>query len=153
MSANQDFRDLFAAFNAAGVEFLIVGAHALAAHGHVRASKDLDVWIRPSRDNADRVLRALSAFGAPRFGLSVDDLSSEQTVFQIGVQPVRIDILCGVDGVTFDEAWPERLRSHFEDQPVGILSRRLLMKNKRAAARPQDLADIAALEALSDEQE
>lgn len=148
MTANQDFKDLFAAFNDAGVDYLVVGAHALAVHGHVRASKDLDIWIRPERGNAARVLQALTAFGCPLFGLTVEDLTDEETVFQIGVQPVRIDILCGIDGVSFDVAWRERVTSRFAGQPVSVLSRDHLIQNKRASGRPQDLADIAALDAL-----
>lgn len=151
MSANQDFKDLFAAFNAAAVEFMVVGAHALAAHGHVRATRDLDVWVRPERENARRVLAALKDFGAPLHGLSEDDLVDHDTVFQIGVQPVRIDILTGIDGVSFDEAWPAREPSTFAGEPVFVLSRAHLVQNKRASGRPQDLADVAALEALEDD--
>jgi hypothetical protein len=81
---NQDFRDLLAEFNARQVEFLLVGAHALAAHGHVRATRDLDVWVRPSPENAKRVIEALRAFGAPLRDLTEDDLSTPGVVFQIG---------------------------------------------------------------------
>jgi hypothetical protein len=88
MRTNQDFRDLFAELNGQGADYIVVGAHALAAHGHVRATKDLDVWIRPHRDNADRVFRALASFGAPLHDLTVDDLTARQLVFQIGVAPI-----------------------------------------------------------------
>ncbi|HNV71306.1 MAG TPA: hypothetical protein PKO06_16505 [Candidatus Ozemobacteraceae bacterium] len=145
---NQDFRDLLAAFNDHHVEFLVVGAHAMAAHGHVRATKDMDVWIRPSSDNAKRAIQALTAFGAPLQGLTAEDLSTPGVVFQIGVPPLRIDILTAIDGVTFEEAWPNRVISTFADQPAAVLSRNDLIRNKRASARKQDLADVEVLEKI-----
>src|SRR5687768_16610123 len=123
MQANQDFVDLFVAFNAHDVEYLIVGAHALAAHGHVRATKDLDVWVRPTPANAERVHRALRAFGAPLADLSAEDLATPGIVFQIGVPPLRIDIITTIDGISFDEAWSQRMRSQFEGQAIAVLSR------------------------------
>jgi len=142
---NQDFRDLLAEFNARQVEFLLVGAHALAAHGHVRATQDLDLWVRPTRENAKRVIEALRAFGAPLHDLTEKDLSTPSLVFQIGVEPIRIDVLTAIDGVRFEEAWADRMCSKFADQPVAVLSREHLIKNKLAAARTQDLADVEAL--------
>ncbi len=144
---SRDFRDLLAEFNAHGVEYLVVGAHALAAHGRVRATKDLDVWIRPDPPNAQRTLQALRAFGAPLHDLTEADLSQPGLIFQIGVPPVRIDVVTAIDGVDFAEAWPARLLTRFADQPVGVLSREHLIKNKRAAGRTQDLADVEWLEA------
>jgi hypothetical protein len=143
---NQDFRDLLAEFNAHNVEYLIVGAHALAAHGYVRATEDLDVWVRPTPQNAKRVLQALQTFGAPLQDLTENDLSHPGVVFQIGVAPIRIDVLTAIDGVEFAEAWSDRYPTKFADQPVNILSRTLLIKNKRAAGRMQDLADLEKLE-------
>jgi hypothetical protein len=142
---SQDFRDLLAEFNARHVEFLLVGAHALAAHGHVRATRDLDVWVRPSPDNAKRVIEALRAFGAPLHDLTEKDLSTPGLIFQIGVEPLRIDVMTDIDGVRFDEAWTDRMISKFADQPVSVLSRNHLIANKLAAARTQDLADVEAL--------
>jgi len=142
---NQDFRDLLAEFNAQHVEYLIVGAHALAAHGHVRATQDLDIWVRPDLANAKRVITALRAFGAPLHDLSEQDLSTPGLIFQIGVEPIRIDVLTVIDGVQFDEAWSQRVHSEFADQPVNLLSREHLIQNKLAAARPQDLADVEKL--------
>jgi hypothetical protein len=143
---NQDFRDLLAEFNAHGVEYIVVGAHALAAHGHVRATKDLDVWIRPSSDNAVRVYAALGKFGAPLHELSAEDLSVPGTIFQIGVAPIRIDVITEIDGVDFESAWHERLAVPFADQVVNVLSRQDLIRNKRAAGREQDLLDVKWLE-------
>ena len=142
---NRDFRDLIAEFNAHNVEFLVVGAHALAAHGHVRATEDLDVWVRPDRENAKRVLEALRAFGAPLHDLTEKDLTTPGVVFQIGVAPLRIDVLTAIDGVDFAEAWPSRLVAKFADQTIAVLSKEHLIKNKRAVGRTQDLADVERL--------
>ncbi len=147
---NSDFKDLLAAFNASGVDYLVVGAHALAAHGHVRATKDLDVWVRPSFDNARLIWSALVSFGAPLDGLSVEDFGGPGIVFQIGVAPVRIDIITSIDGVEFDEAWLERVSVALGDLTVGVLSRRHLIVNKRTAGRLQDLADVERLEAQAE---
>jgi hypothetical protein len=143
---NPDFRDLLAEFNARGVEYLVVGAHALAAHGLVRATKDLDLWIRPDPANAERVLAALEAFGAPLHDLTAGDLARPGLIFQIGVAPVRIEVITAIDGVHFEEAWPDRLEAAFADQRVAVLSRPWLIQNKRAAGRDQDLLDLKWLE-------
>jgi hypothetical protein len=143
---NPDFRDLLAEFNAHGVEFLVVGAHALAAHGLVRATKDLDVWVRPEVENARRAIAALGAFGAPLQDLTVDDLTHPGLIFQIGVEPLRIDVITAIDGVRFEDAWPDRIEAKFADQTVGVLSRNHLIQNKRAAGREQDLLDVKWLE-------
>ncbi len=146
---NRDFRDLLAAFNDHGVEFLVVGAHALAAHGHVRATNDLDVWVRPDLENAQRVIKALKAFGAPLHDLTETDLSSPGLVFQIGVPPLRIDVLTSIDGIEFAEAWPTRMITQFASESVPVISKEHLIKNKRATGRTQDLADVEKLEMRS----
>jgi hypothetical protein len=148
---NPDFRDLLARFNAHGVEYLIVGAHALAAHGLVRATKDLDVLIRPAEENATRVLAALAEFGAPLHDLSIQDLCAPGLIFQIGIPPIRIDVITSIEAVTFEDAWAGRLRTTFGDQPVGVLSRDHLIKNKRALGRDQDLVDVKWLKEHSDD--
>jgi len=147
---NPDFKELLLAFNAHNVEYLIVGAHALAAHGHVRATKDLDVWVRPERANAKNVLQALSDFGAPLSDLTEDDLSKKDTIFQIGLPPLRIDIITQIDGVEFSEAWPDRLMTQFGGVPAYVLSRQHLITNKRTSARLQDLADVEQLQKTKD---
>ena len=143
-----DFKDLLSGFNAHGVEYLVVGAHALAAHGHVRATKDLDLWIRPSAENATRTHGALAAFGAPVGELTVEDLTTPGLVFQIGIEPVRVDVINEIDGVEFEDAWPARVEVDLDGLVVGVLSRRHLIENKRASGRLQDLADIERLEQL-----
>lgn len=147
---NPDFKELLLAFNAHGVEYLVVGAHALAAHGHVRATKDLHVWVRPEQSNALKVIQALSDFGAPLTELTADDLSRKETIFQIDMPPLRIDIITNIFGVEFSEAWPDRLETSFGGVPAFVISRHHLITNKRTAARLQDLADVQQLEAASD---
>jgi hypothetical protein len=147
----QDFNDLLSTFNAHGVEHIVVGAHALAAHGYVRATKDLDVWVRPDPENARRTLNALAAFGAPTEGLTERDLSTPGLVFQIGVPPVRIDVITAIDGVEFADAWADRVRTRFGGEPAATLSLRHLIASKKASGRLQDLADLERLEALERE--
>ena len=144
---NSDFSEILLAFNAHHVEYLLVGAHALAVYGHVRATKDLDLWVRPDSENAQRVLKALSAFGAPLGDLTQDDLSKPGTIFQIGVPPLRIDVITAIDGVDFAEAWPDRFKASFGEVPVVVISRHHLITNKKTAAWLQDLADVEQLEA------
>ena len=141
-----DFKDLLSVFNAHGVEYLVVGAHALAAHGRVRATGDLDVWVRPDAENAKRVIAALGAFGAPLHDLIEADLARPGLIFQMGVAPLRIDILTAIDAVQFDEAWRDRLTTTFAGETVGVLSAAHLIRNKRAVGRAQDLADLEWLE-------
>lgn len=143
---HSDFKDLLSTFNAHGVEYLVAGAHALAAHGLIRATKDLDVFVRASADNAPRVLRALAAFGAPLHDLSLADLAVPGVIFQIGVAPVLIDVLTNLDGVAFEEAWGERATATLGRLQVPVISRRHLIANKKRVGRLQDLADVEWLE-------
>jgi hypothetical protein len=132
---NPDFVDLLRAFLAADVRFLIVGAYALALHGRPRATGDLDVWIEATPDNARRVWRALTAFGAPLGEISQADFSAPGVVYQIGVAPGRIDVLTELTGVTFAEAWAERLHRPFGEVEVDFIGRATLLRNKRATGR------------------
>ncbi len=143
---NQDFVDLLHAFTAADVRFLIVGAYALALHGRPRATGDLDVWIEATPENARRVVRALAAFGAPLTDVAEADFAREGITYQIGVPPGRIDILTTLTGLSFVEAWPDRMRRPFGDIDVDFIGRASFIRNKRATARPKDLADIEGLE-------
>jgi hypothetical protein len=147
---NPDFRDMLSELNAAEADFIVVGAYALAAHGLPRATGDIDIWVRPTAENAERVHGALRAFGAPVDQLSVDDLSSPEVVFQIGVAPRRIDILTSIDGVAFEDAWPRRQTVTIEGLDIPVLGREDFIENKKASGRPQDLADVAWLEGNGD---
>lgn len=142
---NRDFVEMLSALSAAGARFLIVGAHALAAHGAPRATGDLDIWIGAAPDNAARVLDALRNFGAALFDLTLDDLSRPDTVFQIGLPPSRIDILSSISGVAFDHAWPRRLEIRIGDLDVGVIGREDFIANKTASGRPKDLMDLTLL--------
>ena len=145
---NANFLDLLIALNVAEARFLIVGGYAVGVHGRPRATKDLDVWIEASADNARRVVQALRDFGAPLGDLTEADLEKPGTAFQMGQPPERIDILTQIEGVRFEDAWPRRLQTTFGAVSCGVIGRDDLIANKRAAGRPQDLADIVALERL-----
>lgn len=142
---NPDFVDLLRAFAAADVQFMVVGAYALAVHGHPRATADLDIWVAATPDNAGRVIEALTAFGAPLHEIAADDFSRPGVVYQLGVAPRRIDLLTELTGVTFEEAWPERVETEFGEVRVPVIGRDAFLRNKRATGRPQDLADVDAL--------
>jgi hypothetical protein len=144
---NDDFRDLLLLLADEGVEFVIVGAYALAFHGAPRASGDIDVFVRPSTANAQRVFDALGRFGAPlaSAGVVPADFTAPGTVYQIGLAPRRIDLLTEISGMTFEEAWGSRVAAELEGRTVSFIGRDALVKNKEAAGRPQDLADVARL--------
>ncbi len=142
---NRDFAEMLSALSEAGAEFLIVGAHALAAHGVPRATGDLDIWVHSTGENATRVLTALKVYGAPLADLSLDDLTKPDTVFQIGVVPCRIDILTGISGVRFAEAWDRRIAVDVEGVQVQVIGRDDFKINKRASGRPKDLLDLELL--------
>ena len=145
---NRHFAEMLSALSAEDAEFLVVGAFALAAHGYVRATGDLD-RLGPSctADNAERVMAAIVKFGAPLQGLTVDDLcTTPDIVFQIGVAPVRIDLLTSIAGVSFDEAWPHRVMTRFNGEEYPTLSVQHLIQNKRATGRPKDALDADWLE-------
>lgn len=145
---NDDFRDLLAAFQDAGVRFIVVGAHAMAIHGVPRATGDLDVWLECTEANAGRAWQALSVFGAPveALGVTRDDLHRPGTVVQLGLPPRRIDLLTRITGVEFGDAWERRVDQDLEGRPVAYLGLPDLVANKRATGRAQDLVDVSLLE-------
>ena len=145
MDLNPDFRDMLSALNDAGVDYLVVGAYAVAAHGHPRATGDLDIWVRADQVNASKVYRALLAFGAPSHQISEADFATPSVVFQIGLPPGRIDILTEVSGIEFVAAWPQRVDIEMDGLTFPVVSREDLVRNKRASGRPKDLADLDSL--------
>jgi predicted nucleotidyltransferase len=147
----EDFRDLLIELADAGAEFVLVGGHAVAFHGHPRATKDMDVLIRANSSNAEKVYRALAAFGAPlqNFDVNAKDFATYDGILQIGLPPRRVDILNRADGVTFDEAVAEGSSFTLDGRKIPVIGRGALIKNKRAAGRAQDAADIEALAAQS----
>ena len=142
-----DFRDLLAALTETGTRFLVVGAHALAAHGVPRVTGDLDLWIEPTEDNAARVWAALTVFGAPlpSLGIRASDFTQPDQVIQLGLPPYRIDLMTGISGIHFGDAWQGRLAGTLFEVPVGFLGRDAFIANKRASGRPKDLEDLRAL--------
>ena len=147
---NQDFFDLFSAFNAFDVRFLVVGGYAVTFHARPRFTKDLDVWMDPDPENAARAWKALAAYGAPVKDLAPADLEKAGTIFQIGVPPNRIDLLTSLEGLEFGPAWARRVRAAYGNCPVSYLGRADLITNKRAVGRPQDLLDAELLEKTED---
>lgn len=145
---NRDFAEMLNALSAENADVLVVGAYAVAGHGLPRATGDIDLWVRPTPDNAARVWRALERFGAPRSRLSPASFTEPDIVYQIGLPPNRIDILTTIDGVTFAEAWAERVTSTVDGVTFQMISKHHLLINKRATGRPQDLADVARLEEM-----
>jgi hypothetical protein len=147
---NEDYRDMLQALVDEKVSFLLVGAYALAAYGYPRATMDIDIWVMPSPDNADGVLRALLRFGAPLHNVGRADFEKEGTVFQIGVAPRRIDIITAASGLQFEPTFRNSLIVEIEGIQVHIPSVDDLVTNKRASGRTKDLADAEALEELRD---
>lgn len=145
MDGNPDFSDLLRNLSDARARYIVVGAYAVIYHAEPRYTKDLDIWIEPTPENATRVWQALIAFGAPLRSLRPADLLSPDAVLQIGVEPNRIDILSAVDGLTFDEAWKNRVRTSYAGVPLFVLGRADLIRAKKAAGRPQDLLDVRRL--------
>jgi hypothetical protein len=144
---NPDFVDFLAALLTAEARFLVVGAHALAVHGVPRATGDIDVWIDRAPTNAARVWRALEEFGAPAAALGIRpaDLETPDMVVQVGLPPRRIDVLTGVTGLEFDQAWEGRVLHPVAGMEVPFLGRDALVRNKRASGRYKDLGDLEAL--------
>ena len=145
MDISSDFSDLFKTLNKHRVKYLVAGAYAVIYHTEPRFTKDLDVWVKADGTNAVKLYKALREFGAPLKNLSLDDLTNENLVYQIGVAPVRIDIIMGLGGIRFDSAWKHRVRSSYGKVPISIMGIRHLVQAKKRAGRPQDLTDLEML--------
>jgi len=143
---NLDFKEMLSCLKDEEVDFIIVGAYALAAHGFPRATGDIDIWVRNSFENAQKIMRALVKFGAPTSYLSEEDFAAPDVIVQLGVEPCRIDLLTGIDGVGFDEAWENRVSITIDDLDIEILSKEDLLRNKLATGRDKDQGDIVWLE-------
>ena len=148
MSANSDFKDILKVFNDNQVEYLIVGGYAVILYAEPRYTKDIDIWVRVNQRNAVAIFKALKEFGAPLSGMSENDFSYEGYFYQIGVPPARIDILMSITGLTFDEAWGNRVEVDFDGVKANFISRKDLIVCKLATGRPQDLIDAELLSAV-----
>ncbi len=145
MPLPEDWRAFIESLNSHGVEYLVVGAVALAHHGFPRYTGDLDVLVHNTPENGRRVEVALAAFGLDSLGLKAADFGESYRVIQIGVAPNRIDLLTSITGVTFQEAWADRIEAVVDGVPVNFISRQALVRNKRLTGRAQDKADLEAL--------
>ena len=145
MDPHPDFKGLLASFNSHGVDYLVVGAYALAFHGAPRYTGDIDLLVRPDPENARAVLAALADFGFASLGLSESDFLTPDRVVQLGVPPVRIDLLTSLTGVSWEEARAHRVAGHYGDIPVHFIGKTEYVRNKRATGRKKDAADLEAL--------
>ncbi len=145
MEVQQDFRDLLALFNKHKVDFIIVGAYALGYHGAPRYTGDLDIFIKPDPVNARNIMQALSDFGFGSVGLTETDFNEEAKVVQLGVPPVRVDIITSITGVSWDQAWSGRVKGLFGDLEVHYIGREDFISNKRSLGRKKDIADLEAV--------
>jgi hypothetical protein len=147
MTMHRDFKELISLFNEEKVEFLLVGAHALALHGHPRFTGDMDLWVHASKANAKRVFTALARYGAPLNQTQASEFSKPGLVLQIGLPPMRIDILTSLTGLSWPGAWKRRCTTSLAGVDVSFLSVQDMITNKRAIGRHKDLADVELLEA------
>jgi hypothetical protein len=145
MFVNSDFTDLLKLFNANNVKYLVIGGYAVIQYGEPRFTKDLDLWISTEPDNARAIYQALKSFGAPLAGLTEADFSEEGYFYQMGVPPMRVDILMGIPGGDFAQAWNRRNEIDFEGLVVPFISKQDLIASKKASGRPQDLIDADLL--------
>jgi len=145
MFVNSDFSDLLRLFNDNHVKYLVIGGYAVVQYAEPRFTKDLDVWISTDIENAKSVYKALREFGAPLTDLTPKDFSEEGYFFQIGMPPVRVDVLMGIPGVQFKDCWERHFEADFEGLRVKFISKEDLILAKRASGRPQDLLDADML--------
>lgn len=145
MEVQQDFKELLVLFNEHKVEYVIVGGYALAFHGAPRYTGDIDILVKAKSANAERILTALDGFGFGDLDLGVADFERPGMVVQLGVAPVRVDIVTSITGVSWDEAYSNRVQGKYGDVPVGYLGRNEFIANKKAVGRQRDLADLEAL--------
>lgn len=142
MEVCPDYEDLFKIFNSHKIKFLVVGGQAVIFYTEPRYTKDVDVWVIPEMNKAEAVYTALKEFGAPLQNISVADFNNKNLIIQIGVAPVRIDIMLNIEGVNFDKAWKNRKRVLYGRTPINLIGKNDLIKVKKKAGRPQDLLDV-----------
>jgi predicted nucleotidyltransferase len=152
MFVNSDFSDLLNLFNVNHVKYLVIGGYALVQYAEPRYTKDLDIWISVDQENATAVFKSLKEFGAPLAEMTEVDFSQEGYFYQMGLPPVRVDILMGIPGLTFDKAWQRRVEVDFDGLLVKFISREDLITSKKASGRPQDLIDAELLSYQQEEE-
>lgn len=146
MKINSDFRDLLRNLNEAGTRYLIVGGYAVMVHTEPRYTKDLDIWIEPEEANARAMLDALARFGAPTADVAPTDFLEPEVFFQVGVEPVRVDIMTSVTGLDFAGAWSRKVLVDFGGETAPVLCREDILAAKKASGRVQDQADARSLD-------
>ena len=145
MSVHRDFEDLLKCLNAARVSHLVIGAYAVAIYSEPRYTKDLDIWVDTTPANAKKVYKALKDFKAPLSDITVEDFTKQSMVYQIGIEPVRVDIVMGLKGITFKSAWSNRKNIIFGNQKANVIALKDLIRVKKASTRPQDKIDATRL--------
>ena len=145
MDISSDYKDLFKTLNKHKVKYLLIGAYAVAFYTEPRYTKDLDIWVRNDLPNAKRLYKALIDFGAPLKGVAVEDFTDKKMIYQIGVAPIRIDILMGAAGIKFENAWKNRKRTRYGGVPINILGIKELIYSKKKIKREQDVLDVKKL--------
>ena len=145
MEIQTDFKELFEFFNAHKVQYLIVGSYALAFHGSPRYTGDIDIYVKPDEENAKKIMEALAEFGFGSVGLENSDFESPDRVVQLGVSPVRIDLITSISGIDWETAFHGGKEGYYGNVPVKYIGRSEFIKNKRASGRKKDLADLEAL--------
>ena len=153
MGISSDYKDLFSILKKYKVKYLVVGAYAVIYYTEPRFTKDLDIWIEPSLKNANNLYSALKVFGAPLKDISIKDFTNKKLIYQIGLPPVRVDIIMGLGGLDFNFAWRGRIKSKYGGVPINILGLKELIKAKRRLARKQDILDVERLTALKTKKE
>ena len=146
MDLAPDFDEFCGLLLAHRVEFVIVGAYALALHGAPRATGDLDIYVKPTEENGRRLIAAIAAFGFPTEAFSAQDVASGHRVIEMGVEPVQIHVMSDISGVSWDEVWAGRVGARCGSHDVTFIGRNQFLANKKASGRPQDLADVHKLE-------
>lgn len=143
---NQDFKEFIQLLNDNQVKYLIIGGYAVAIHGHPRYTKDIDIWVEMSSENAQKLMNALTQFGFGSLGLSAQDFQTPDQIIQLGYPPNRIDLITTPDGIDFDTCYSLKLEVNLNDITVNFIDLENLKKNKKASGRFQDLADLENLE-------
>lgn len=152
MPLHPDWKEFLGLLNSRGVEYLVVGAHALALHGVPRYTRDIDIFVRPTPENAERLQFVLKEFGFGSLEITTKDLQTPDRVIQLGVEPYRVDLLTSLSGSDFEDAWSDHASGDIDGVPVNFLSVRAFRKNKLATGRTKDLADVEALLSEADNQ-
>lgn len=146
MKISEDFKEFFELLNRNNVNYLLIGGYAYSIHAEPRYTKDVDIFYERKNENAGKLLRTIKEFGFASLDLTVEDFMKAERIIQLGVPPLRIDLLNDIEGITFEEAWQNKIESSYGDQPIYVLSKADLIKNKKASGREQDLLDVKELE-------